>query len=307
LGGLARAPVPFPERDRRQLPEHWLTFGQRRSLLNNGPRNATNPAGALLNLVYTLIEAETTLAVHAVGLDPGVGIFHTDRRDRSSFASDVMEAIRPAGDAYVLALLTQRTLHAADFIETRQGGCRLHPNLVRELLATLRGWRQQAAPIAEHMAHALAQASPAELPLLTPLTHSNHHDAWTRRAPERRTRSKPAALVLPTSCQDCGAVLPDRRRRYCSDCTAQRVARRGDRGRSAAQAVLAQLRAEQRDPAHGGRAAQIRGEPTSTRTARGLARRPIWPSLQKRCCRYFVTFRYRRWLPRPASQSTIAR
>jgi hypothetical protein len=100
----------------------WRTFGQRRSLLTNGPRNATNPAGALLNLTYGLIEAETTLALHAVGLDPGIGIFHTDRRDRDSLTLDVMEAIRPVGDAYVLGLLTQRTLSARDFIETPKPG-----------------------------------------------------------------------------------------------------------------------------------------------------------------------------------------
>ena len=66
-------------------------------------------------------------------------------------------------------------------------------------------------------------------------------------------------LALPATCPDCGAPIHDRRRRYCDDCRSVRVARRGDRARETAQTVLAQLRAEQRDPAHGGRAAQIRG------------------------------------------------
>jgi CRISPR-associated endonuclease Cas1 len=250
-------PFPFPTRDHRTVPDHWKTFGQRRSLLTNGPRNATNPAGALLNLAYSLIEAETTLALHAVGLDPGIGIFHTDRRDRDSLTLDVMEAIRPAGDAYVLGLLTQRTLSARDFIETRQGGCRLHPSLARNLLATLLGWRKHAAPIAEHVAHVLAQAAPTDVPLLTPLTRRNHHESWKRRAPGRPTRNTPG-LVLPPSCQDCGAILPNRRRRYCEACTRERIARRGDHARDTAQTVLAQLRAEQRDPAHGGRAGKAR-------------------------------------------------
>jgi CRISPR/Cas system-associated endonuclease Cas1 len=87
------------------VPEHWRTFGQRSSLLSKGPRLATNPAGAILNYLYSLVEAETTLACHAVGLDPGLGIFHVDQRDRASLALDLMEAVRPLVDSYVLALV----------------------------------------------------------------------------------------------------------------------------------------------------------------------------------------------------------
>jgi len=256
-------PLPFPQRDRAGLPDHWLAFGLRRSLLNNGPRNATNPAGALINLIYALVEAEATLAIHAVGLDPGIGIFHTDRRDRDALTLDVMEAIRPVGDAYVLALLTQRTLSANDFVETRQGGCRLHPRIAYELVGTLPTWRTHIAPIAEHVAHALTEASPTTLPFLTPLTRRNHHDAWDRRAPQPRARQAGPGAALPASCPGCGQPSPDRRRRYCAACAAERGAQRGTRAREAAAIVLAQLRAEQHDPAHGGRAAQIRGAKNS--------------------------------------------
>jgi CRISPR-associated endonuclease Cas1 len=265
--GWRELPMPFPKRDQAHVPDHWLTFGQRRSLLTNGPRNATNPAGAILNYIYALIEAETTIALQAVGLDPGVGIFHTDRRDRDSFTLDVMEAIRPAGDAYLLALLTQRTLTARDFVETRQGGCRMHPRLAQDLAGTLAGWRKHAAPLAEHVAHAFAQAAPTSVPLLTPLTRRNHRDSWERRAPDRRRREHAASLVLPDVCPDCGAPLPNRRRRYCERCAAERAARRGDRARETAQTVLTQLRAEQRDPAHGGRAAQLRGRKNAAHQA----------------------------------------
>jgi CRISPR/Cas system-associated endonuclease Cas1 len=83
-GAWASLPIPFPARDRAKLPSHWQTFGQRASLLSKGPRHATNPAGAILNYLYALLEAETTFACHAVGLDPGLGIFHVDQRDRDS-------------------------------------------------------------------------------------------------------------------------------------------------------------------------------------------------------------------------------
>ena len=57
--------------------------------------------------------------MQAVGLDPLLGIFHTDKRYRASLSLDAMEAVRPVVDAYVLAMLTQRRLSRHDFVETR--------------------------------------------------------------------------------------------------------------------------------------------------------------------------------------------
>jgi hypothetical protein len=34
-------PVPIVSRDPARIPEHWLTFGQRASLITGGPRTAT--------------------------------------------------------------------------------------------------------------------------------------------------------------------------------------------------------------------------------------------------------------------------
>lgn len=259
-GAWAPLPIPFAPRDSAKLPAHWLVFGQRHSLLSSGPRHATNPAGAILNYLYALLEAETTFACHAVGLDPGLGIFHLDRRDRGSLSLDLMEAVRPLVDSYTLALLTQRTLAAADFAETRRGACRLKPRLAGELAETITAWRRHIAPIVEQTAHALADSSPARLPLLTPLTRANQRAAWDARAPSSRVRQlSGTGLALPASCRDCGETLNDRRRRYCDRCRRAQLANHVEAGRNKAATVLACLRAEQRDPAHGGRAAQIRG------------------------------------------------
>jgi CRISPR-associated protein Cas1 len=59
----------------------------------------------MLNYLYALLEAETTIACHAVGLDPTIGIVHADNRGRDSLALDLMETARPKVDAYVLDLL----------------------------------------------------------------------------------------------------------------------------------------------------------------------------------------------------------
>jgi CRISPR-associated endonuclease Cas1 len=110
--------VTFAPRDRRQVPDHWLRFGQRGSLLTGSPRLAINPTNAILNYLYAILEAETRLACLTIGLDPGLGIVHVDYRSRDSFALDLMEAARPAVDAYVLELLQERTFTRRDFAET---------------------------------------------------------------------------------------------------------------------------------------------------------------------------------------------
>jgi CRISPR-associated endonuclease Cas1 len=253
-------PVPFGQRDAAHVPVHWQVFGKRHSLLSNGPRSACNPPNAILNYLYALLEAETTIACHAVGLDPLVGIFHTDQRSRSSLSLDAMEAVRPVVDAYVLAMLTQRTLARADFAETRQGACRLTPGFAAQFANTTDTWRHHIAPVVEGLAHSLAQTTTRPAETAAPLTGAQRRAAWHDRSPGRRQRqSRAATPELPNACRDCGTHLPDRRKRYCDHCRAERWAAHSGLGRDNAASVLARLRAEQRDPAHGGRAAEIRG------------------------------------------------
>ena len=87
-GAWSELAVPLPRPELAGVPEHWRTFGQRASLLTGGPRVATNPPNAILNYLYALLEGEAVLACHAVGLDAGVGAWHSDRRDRCSMALD---------------------------------------------------------------------------------------------------------------------------------------------------------------------------------------------------------------------------
>ena len=48
-------------------------------------------------------------------------------------ALDVMEAVRPDVDSYVLDLIGETTFSRDDFHETRSGGCRILPPLTHEL------------------------------------------------------------------------------------------------------------------------------------------------------------------------------
>jgi len=142
-----------------------------------------------------------------------------DRRDRDSLSLDMMEAARPVVDAYVLALLTQRTLSKEDFVGDRQGGCRLTPRIAGRLAETTLTWRHHVAPIAEQAAHTLAHYADGPVPLTTPLTGANRRAEQGQKAPSRQLRTKRGATPsLHVVCRDCGIHLSQRRHRYCDEC-----------------------------------------------------------------------------------------
>jgi len=249
--------LKFASRDRKLLPEHWLTFGHRHSPLTGSPRVAANPANAILNYLYSLLEVETTLACRIVGLDPGIGVWHRDRRARDSLALDLMESCRPAVDAYLLRLLRERTFRRADFAETRQGNCRILPPLARQLATTADTWREHVGPVVERAAQLMADGSTKLGDLPTPLTRSKRQDAWAERR-GRPTKRRPPTGAVPKACPGCGGGIDDGRE-YCAACLRDRFNDLGESGRAAAAATLAQLRQEGRDPAHGGAAGRRRG------------------------------------------------
>ena len=83
--------------------------------------------GAMLNYLYAILETEARLALLAVGCDPGVGIQHADQRSRDSMACDVMEAVRPDVDVWLLQFLATRVLKRQDIVEVgtaNVGSCR---------------------------------------------------------------------------------------------------------------------------------------------------------------------------------------
>ena len=68
--------ITFPKNDEARVPEHWRTFGSRKSVLSGSQRLAVNPANAMLNYLYTVLLSESRLGVAALGLDPGLGFIH---------------------------------------------------------------------------------------------------------------------------------------------------------------------------------------------------------------------------------------
>lgn len=149
--------VPWARKDADRVPEHWRTFGARTSPLTASPRSAANPANALLNYLYAILEAEARIALLSIGLDPGLGVLHADLKARDSLALDLMEAVRPQVDAFVLEMLHSHTFAARDFFETRRGSCRVLPPLTHRLAEMTQKWTRSVAPVAEQIARSLVQ------------------------------------------------------------------------------------------------------------------------------------------------------
>jgi CRISPR-associated endonuclease Cas1 len=148
-------PINFPRQDITRVPDHWRTFGTRKSLITGSPRLATNPPNAILNYCYALLECETRLASVAVGLDPGMGLLHVDTPARDSLACDIMEAVRPSVDAWLLDWIMREPFRRSDFFEERNGNCRLLRPLAARLSETASVWGKLVAPWAEYVAHTL--------------------------------------------------------------------------------------------------------------------------------------------------------
>lgn len=215
-----RVTVRFASRDTGRVPEHWHVFTARRSPLLTGksPRKAADPVNALLNYGYALGEIECTLALRAVGLDPGLGIVHTDHKHRDSLALDLLEALRPVIDARVLALLGRRHLRASDFHETADGTCRLLAPLTHELAGDLPYYARTVAPHAEAIAHALAQCHPAPVQLRTPLTKANARAVQTRGGKRTSAYDPKPPPATASTCRTCGVPLTHNKRQLCATC-----------------------------------------------------------------------------------------
>jgi CRISPR-associated endonuclease Cas1 len=162
----------FATQDRRRIPPHWSRYEGRRLVLASSVQNrkAERPVNAILSYLYALVEAEAVIACQVVGLDPGLGLIHSDTRGRASLALDLMEPVRPEVDAFVLDLVELRTFRKVEFTETSDGHVRLRSPLSHELAETVPQWAKSLGPSAEHVAHVFGKAMAGTYSASTPLT-----------------------------------------------------------------------------------------------------------------------------------------
>jgi len=151
-----RVSIPFERADARRRPAHWRAFGTRISPLTEpSPRRAVNPANAVLNYLYAILEAEARVAALGARLDPALGVLHTDRPHRDSLACDLMEPVRPLVDAFALSIFRERPFTTEDVFELQDGQCRLLPPFTHQLAATATLWAPEVRRIADYVARAL--------------------------------------------------------------------------------------------------------------------------------------------------------
>ena len=210
--------INFPRKDLQRVPEHWRTFGFRKSPLSGSPRLAANPPNAMLNYLYAVLESEARLAVAALGLDPGLGVLHVDTPSRDSLACDLMETVRPQVDAYILDWIMREPLKREWFFEQRNGNCRLMGSFAVQLSETAPMWGRAVAPFAEWIARTLWSTIQKPIRQSAPAT----------RLTQNRKREAKGAQALPpvglaphreNICRNCGAAI-GRRATLCSTCAA---------------------------------------------------------------------------------------
>jgi CRISPR-associated endonuclease Cas1 len=243
-------PVNFPKLDLQRVPDHWKRFGTRESPLTNSPRLAVNPANAILNYLYAILESEARLAATSLGLDPGLGVLHVDSRTRDSLACDLMEAVRPRVDAYLLNWLRRGIFRCEWFFEQRDGNCRLMGEFAIQLSETAKTWGHAVAPHVERCAKILwstVAGAPDARFKATPLTQARRRAA---KGAVTESASNPV-LSPPAICKQCGKPIR-KGTESCSTCSKvnsrEALLKAAQKGRIAAQQpqVLARLGEKQR-------------------------------------------------------------
>ena len=220
----------------------------------------------MLNYLYAVLESEASLAAAVLGLDPGLGFIHVDTPARDSLACDLMEAVRPKVDAYVLDWIMSQPLKREWFFEQRDGNCRLMASFAIRLSETAPMWRHAIAPVAEWVARALwsNSAKPARQ-VVPPTRLTQRHKREAKGAP-----SFPIAKRVPQRQKLCPGCGKDIRAdvTHCGQCAiegaTQRLADAARLGRLAARTPEARAKqaASQRQQAKA-RSSWTEIEPTS--------------------------------------------
>ena len=99
-------------------------------------RPSTDNVNAMLSFVYTLLTNNIASALETVGLDPYVGMMHTDRPGRASLALDMIEELRPVlADRFVLSLINKKVVNVKDFIKKENGAVLMKDDARKKFLS----------------------------------------------------------------------------------------------------------------------------------------------------------------------------
>ena len=83
---------------------------------SRSPRNAANPASAILSYLYAMLETEARIAALTGGLVPGIGFLHMDQRGRDSLTCDLDQLTIGVSDHNCLGSLGNQARTALDHV-----------------------------------------------------------------------------------------------------------------------------------------------------------------------------------------------
>lgn len=99
-------------------------------------RPPTDPVNCLLSFGYSLLTNECSAGLRSVGLDPFVGLMHTDRPGRCSLSLDMMEELRPVfADRFVLTLINNRIVNEKSFTYMDNGAVILNDDARKRFIS----------------------------------------------------------------------------------------------------------------------------------------------------------------------------
>jgi hypothetical protein len=151
------------------------------------------------------------------GLDPGIGIFHSDQPARPSLTYDAMEAIRPIIDLWLYFWVrSEGSFAKRDFEEADDGGIRITRPLNSHLAMTAALWRAPADNIAAWLAARLRGERPRLRVHNEMLASGSPLEYEAKRHALRWRIGGVIEAPLPKICAECGRALTSRRRKFCS-------------------------------------------------------------------------------------------
>lgn len=104
------------------------------SMEERNKRPPKDPINALLSFAYTMLARDATNACIAVGLDPGLGFFHSEEKGRPALALDLMEPYRPIiADSAVIRAINTGMVQKKDF-QITPAGTVMNPNAKKGLI-----------------------------------------------------------------------------------------------------------------------------------------------------------------------------
>jgi CRISPR-associated protein Cas1 len=113
-------------------------FGFTSRMHESHQMNASDPANALLNYGYAILESVCRKALNSVGLEPTIGFLHEARQVKYSLVYDLMEPYRWLVDTTIVECLEYERFGKKDFYRLDSYVLRLKPEAVKKLQNALR-------------------------------------------------------------------------------------------------------------------------------------------------------------------------